>query len=141
MTTMNDDAEIQQHAHLILRFRHRNGDVALIVNKLALPTGQSWGIGDPIGSTSRLRSENFWSHKHVIIDRHFAKAVSDLIDVCWKHRDDVKAFTASGGVVEFYLQLNGLVNSGDRLSTELLTKIVQLGANLDIEVFPAWAVG
>ena len=138
---MNSDSDIQQHAHLILRFRHRSDDVALIAKKLALPTGQSWHIGDPIGSTSRLRSENFWSHKFVIVDRRFAKAISDLVDVCWKHRDDVVAFTASGGVVEFYVQLNGLVNSGDRLSMDLLTKIVRLGANLDIEVFPAWSVG
>ena len=136
---MNIDSLVQQHAHLILRFRHRSEDVLLVTKKLDLPSGHSWQIGDQIGSTTRLRSENFWSHKLVIVDRRFGKAVSDLVDVCWKHRDDVIAFTASGGVVEFYLQLNGLVNSGDRLTSDLLNKIVLLGANLDIEVFPAWS--
>lgn len=129
----------EEHAFLHLRLRHPSQGVGQLGASLGLSTSQAWSVGDRIGMTTRVRTENFWSHERLIGERRFGSQLIELVDLCFRHKREVETLTMTGGRVQFYIQLNGQLNSGESLSSVTLGRIAELNGELDVEVFPAWS--
>lgn len=127
-------------AVLSVRLRDQSSSVTELSRLLGLPTSQEWSASDLLrrgpNFLPRERGENYWSSDAVLEDRGFESAISRIVETLNRHQERMAAFTAGGGKLEVYLQLNGEVNAGDSLPANLLRLLGELGAELQIEVFP-----
>ncbi|MCC7038603.1 MAG: DUF4279 domain-containing protein [Alphaproteobacteria bacterium] len=133
------------HYKLLLRFFHPTMDMQDVSRLLNLKPNYYWNAGEPAKSpTGRIlnfkRRNSYWSYEVDAEDTAFSKSIKELLDLILPHKSFLEKFVSEGGRVNFYLQLSGLVNVGDTLSFNLLSKMAELKIELDVEVFPDWAV-
>lgn len=69
-------------------------------------------------------------------ERTFFLEVSDVLTWLDKRGDFVRSITSTGGSLEIFVQLAGQMNIGDSWSTADMTRAVDLGVSLGVEVFP-----
>lgn len=117
-------------------------DPSEITNLLNMPPDQSHRCGDPNMSQPGHRyadyTEGLWAlHSSVdethAIDEHLEALVTKL----WKHRDLLQEFRNRGYKVDIFVGIFGIDdNMGFVLKNTLLTRVIQLGVDLDLDLYP-----
>lgn len=134
------EGQLELHGVLILRLRHATQEVASLGSALGLPPYLTWLATDSRDRGPHLlpqaRGFNYWSSMVRLSDREFGSALRDIVSVLEAHSAELRKLSNGGGQIELYLQLNGKLNSGDDLSTDILRRLADLNCVLGIETFP-----
>jgi len=91
--------------------------------------------GEPLSGTYPV---SYWVSRgfEFSCESGFGKQLALAINHLAKVNESLSDFKVSGGTIEIYLQLPGSKNNGDTIDSTLLKKMVDLGVDLLIEVFP-----
>jgi len=118
-------------------------DPSEITNLLHMHPDQSHRCGDPNISKSGRRyadyTEGLWAlHSSVdetsAIDAHLEALITKL----WQHRNLLQEFKKRGYKLDIYVGIFGIDdNMGFVLKNTLLRRIMQLGVDLDLDLYPA----
>lgn len=118
-------------------------DPSEITNLLHMHPDQSHRCGDPNISKSGRRyadyTEGLWAlHSSVdetsAIDAHLEALITKL----WQHRNLLQEFKKRGYKLDIYVGIFGIDdNIGFVLKNTLLRRIMQLGVDLDLDLYPA----
>jgi hypothetical protein len=118
-------------------------DPSEITNLLHMHPDQSHRCGDPNISKSERRyadyTEGLWAlHSSVdetsAIDAHLEALITKL----WQHRNLLQEFKKRGYKLDIYVGIFGIDdNIGFVLKNTLLRRIMQLGVDLDLDLYPA----
>ena len=118
-------------------------DPSEITNLLHMHPDQSHRCGDPNISKSGRRyadyTEGLWAlHASVdetsAIDAHLEALVAKL----WKHRDLLQEFSKRGYKIDICVGIFGIDdNMGFVLKNTLLRRVMQLGVDLDLDLYPS----
>ena len=125
------------------RIMGKDLDPSEITNLLHMPPDQSHRCGDPniskSGRTYADYTEGLWAlHSSVdetsAIDAHLETLVTKL----WQHRDRLQEFKKRGYKIDICVGIFGIDdNMGFVLKNTLLRRVVQLGVDLDLDLYPA----
>ena len=104
---------------------------------------QSHRCGDPNMSKSGRRyadyTEGLWAIDSAVdetyaIDAHLEALVTKL----WKHRDLLQEFRNRGYKIDIFVGIFGIDdNMGLVLKNALLSRVMQLGVDLDLDIYPS----
>ena len=128
--------------NVLIRFRHPSKDLTYISSLLDLPCSRSWiagaprmtPTGEPLSGTN---PDSYWSTELKFpSESGFGEQLRFAINRLKDNEKDLHDFKESGGKVEIYLQLPGSINNGDTIESVDIKKIVGIGVDLLIEVFP-----
>ena len=125
------------------RIMGKDLDPSEITNLLHMPPDQSHRCGDPNMSKSGRRyadyTEGLWAldasvdETHVI-DEHLEVLVTKL----WKHRHLLQALRNRGYKIDIFVCIFGIDdNMGLGLKHTLLRRVIQLGVDLDLDLYPS----
>ena len=125
------------------RIMGKDLDPSEVTNLLHMHPDQSHRCGDPNISQSGRRytdyTEGLWAlHSSVdetyAIDAHLEALVTKL----WQHRDLLQEFSKRGYKIDIYVGIFGIDdNMGFVLKNTLLMRAMQLGVDLDLDIYPS----
>lgn len=125
------------------RIMGKDLDPSEITNLLHMPPDQSHRCGDPHISKSGRRyadyTEGLWALDSSVnethsIDEHLEAFVTKL----WKHRDLLQEFRNRGYKIDIFVGIFGIDdNLGFVLKNTLLRRVMQLGVDLDLDLYPS----
>ena len=125
------------------RIMGKDLDPSEITNLLHMHPDQSHRCGDPNISKSGRRyadyTEGLWAlHSSVdetyAIDAHLEALVTKL----WQQRDLLQEFSKRGYKIDIYVGIFGIDdNMGFVLKNTLLRRVMQLGVDLDLDLYPS----
>lgn len=102
----------------------------------------SWKNGDQIITPNGKIREGFrvgsyWTKSSKAYKkRDFFSPLADLIEILYTKKSFLKSLLSDGGKIEIIVELKGSVNIGDYLNHDVMSKILDMGVILGIEVFP-----
>lgn len=118
-------------------------DPSEITNLLHMHPDRSHRCGDPNMSKSGHRyadyTEGLWTIDSAVdetyaIDAHLEALVTKL----WKHRDLLQEFRNRGYKIDIFVGIFGIDdNLGLVLKNALLSRVMQLGVDLDLDIYPS----
>lgn len=118
-----DPAEITSLLHMHPDQFHRCGDpnISQAGRRYANYTEGLWALHAAVDATS-------------VIDAHLEALVTKL----WKHRDHLQEFRKRGYRVDIFVGIFGIDdNMGLVLKNPLLRRVMQLGVDLELDLYPA----
>lgn len=138
----SQDCDDRRRVDVELLIVHPSIEPNAVSNALQLVAHYSHRVGDPrvtpdgralTGQTSDSR----WRHntRHVFRDQWFSDAVTAFVDQLMPYKAFLEQLRGTGGRASLIIQFLGDGYHGDALSTDILSKIVHLGLDLEIEVF------
>jgi len=125
------------------RIMGRDLDPSEITNLLHMHPDQFHRCGDPHMSQSGRRyadyTEGLWA-LHASVDETSAidEQLEALVTKLWKHRDLLQEFRNRGYKIDICVGIFGIDdNMGFVLKNTLLRRIMQLGVDLDLDLYPS----
>jgi hypothetical protein len=125
------------------RIMGKDLDPSEITNVLHMHPDQAHRCGDPNMNRSGRRyadyTEGLWAIDSAVdatsaIDAHLEALVTKL----WKHRDLLQEFSNRGYKIDIYVGIFGIDdNVGFVLQNTLLRRVMQLGVDLDLDLYPS----
>src|SRR5262245_57883672 len=125
------------------RIKWKDLDPSEITSPLHMPPDQSHRCGDPHMSKSGSRyadyTEGLWALDSSVdatsaMDAHLEALVTKL----WQHRDLLEAFRKRGYKMDICIGIFGIDdNLGCVLKHALLRRVLQLGVDLDLDLYPS----
>ena len=118
-----DPSEISHLLHIHLDHSHRCGDphISKSGRRYADYTEGLWALDSSVDETHS-------------IDEHLGALVTKL----WKHRDLLQAFSNRGYKLDICVGIFGIDdNMGCVLKNTLLRRVMQLGVDLDLDLYPS----
>ena len=118
-------------------------DPSEITNLLKMPPDQFHRCGDPNMSQSGRRyadyNEGFWALHSSADEAHAIDAhLEDLVTKLWEHRDVVQEFKNRGYKIDIFVGIFGIDdNIGLALKNSLLRRVMHLGVDLDLDLYPS----
>jgi len=118
-------------------------DPSEITNLLHMHPDQAHRCGDPnIGKSGRRYAdytEGLWALHSSVDETHTIDAHLDaLVTKLWQHRDLLQEFRKRGYKMDIYVGIFGIDdNVGFVLKNPLLRRVMQLGIDLDLDLYPA----
>jgi len=118
-------------------------DPSEITNLLHMHPDQSHRCGDPNISKAGRRYANYteglWA-LHSSVDETYAidEHLEALVTKLWKHRDLLQEFSKRGYKIDICVGIFGIDdNGGFALKNTLLRRVIQLGVDLDLDLYPS----
>ena len=125
------------------RIMGKDLDPSEITNLLHMHPDQAHRCGDPNTSKSGRRyadyTEGLWA-LHSLVDETYAidAHLEALVTELWQHRDLLQEFGKRGYKIDICVGIVDLNdNMGFVLKHTLLRHVMQLGVNLDLDLYPA----
>lgn len=125
------------------RIMGKDLDPSEITHLLHMHPDQSHRCGDPNMSKSGRRyadyTEGLWALDASVgethaIDEHLEALVTKL----WQHRDHLQALRNRGYKIDIFVGIFGVDdNMGLALKHTLLRRVIQLGVDLDLDIYPS----
>ena len=118
-------------------------DPSDITTLLHMHPDQFHRCGDPNMSTSGRRyadyTEGLWAIDSSVDETHAIDAyLEDLVTKLWKHRDLLQEFSKRGYKMDIFVGIFGIDdNMGCVLKNTLLRRVMQLGVDLDLDLYAA----
>ena len=118
-------------------------DPSEITNLLHMHPDQSHRCGDPNMSKSGRRyadyTEGLWAIDSSVDETHAIDAhLEALVAKLWKHRDLLQEFRNRGYKIDIFVGIFGIDdNLGLVLKNALLSRVMQLGVDLDLDLYPS----
>ena len=118
-------------------------DPSEITNLLHMHPDQSHRCGDPNMSKSGRRyadyTEGLWAIDSSVDETHAIDAhLEALVTKLWQHRDLLQEFRNRGYKIDIFVGIFGIDdNMGLVLNNALLRRVMQLGVDLDLDLYPS----
>jgi hypothetical protein len=118
-------------------------DPSEITNLLHMHPDQSHRCGDPNMSKSGRRyadyTEGLWAIDSAVDETHAIDAhLEALVTKLWQHRDLLQEFRNRGYRIDIFVGIFGIDdNMGLVLNNALLRRVMQLGVDLDLDLYPS----
>jgi hypothetical protein len=118
-------------------------DPSEITKLLNMHPDQSHRCGDPSisksGHTYADYTEGLWALDSSVDETHTIDAhLEALVTKLWKHRDLLQEFRKRGYKMDIFVGIFGIDdNMGCVLKNTLLRRIMQLGVDLDLDLYPS----
>jgi len=125
------------------RIMGRDLDPSEITNLLHMPPDQSHRCGDPNMSKSGRRyadyTEGLWALDASVDETHaIDEHLEVLVTKLWKHRHLLQALRNCGYKIDIFVGIFGVDdNMGLVLKHTLLRRVIQLGVDLDLDIYPS----
>ena len=125
------------------RIMGKDLDPSEITNLLHMHPDQAHRCGDPNISKSGRRyddyTEGLWA-LHSSVDETYAidEHLEALVTKLWQHRDLLQEFRKRGYKIDMCVGIFGIDdNMGFVLKNTLLRRVMQLGVDLDLDLYPS----
>ena len=125
------------------RIMGKDLDPSEITNLLHMHPDQSHRCGDPNISKSGRRyadyTEGLWA-LHSSVDETYAidEHLEALVTKLWQHRDLLQEFSKRSYKIDICVGIFGIDdNTGFVLKNALLRRVMQLGVDLDLDIYPS----
>lgn len=127
---------------VLVRFFHPSKKLEFLTDELKLHCFRSWMAGEPRttpkgNSLPGVNKNSYWAATLEFHDKVTLKAQLNIaLDRMSEARETVTDIVSSGGKTGIYLMFPGSSNIGISIDRYTLGRFVELGLELDIEVFP-----
>lgn len=127
---------------LSLRFFHPSIDPDEITKQLNKSPKYSWKAGEQAKNLKGeplnfVREQSYWCGESIARGgKDFPIEIERIVEQLASHREFLSKISEEGGRAAIYLHFPGCVNIGNTLDIKLLSRLVDLNIELDIEVFP-----
>jgi hypothetical protein len=129
---------------IILRIKHANLDPDEISAALGRQPDISWKSGDQCTTDKGrqllgTRTDGLWSLTFRYRgEKSIGRSIDQILDDLMRHKELFSQLDRIGAKSALYLQLPGDTNIGDQIPSRILQKFVDLGIDLELEIFPEW---
>ena len=125
-----------------LRIGHPNITAMEIVNRLGITPKHMWTVGEP-RKTPRgdpLPGNYKETYCYFLVGSGEGKELAKLLDSCcdrlYQHADFFQSIRSTGGKLEYFIGWFADNNCGETFDIGLLRKLVDLGIDISIDLYP-----